>query len=97
MSDLFASGRVVDLILGLMLLEGALLLLYHRRTGRGIAPRLLLATLVSGACLLLALRTALTGAGWLATGAWLTAALLAHLGDLASRWRRQRGSGRLSG
>jgi hypothetical protein len=53
-AGLFASGRIVDLILGLTLLEGLLLALYHRRTGRGVAPADLVPNLLAGACILLA-------------------------------------------
>ena len=88
MAELFASGRVVDLILGLMALEGAGLLLLRARTGRGPAPAALLAFLLAGACLMLALRAALVGAGWGWVALGLAGGLAAHLADLALRWRR---------
>jgi hypothetical protein len=87
MGELFASGRIVDLILGLMLLEALVLLAYRRRTGRGIAPGNLVVSLLAGALLLLALRLALTGEVWPAIAACLALALVAHLWDLARRWR----------
>jgi hypothetical protein len=37
MADLFATGRVVDLILILMILETFVLVAHHLLTGRGIA------------------------------------------------------------
>ncbi len=88
MSEFFLSGRAVDLILLMMLAEGVLVAVHHRRTGRGFAPADLKAILMSGAGLLLALRCALTGAwwGWIALS--LLVALAAHLGDLRRRWRR---------
>jgi hypothetical protein len=49
-----------------------------------------LANLAAGACLLLALRAALTGASWPPVAAWLLAALLANLVDLAERLRPPR-------
>ena len=88
MSDLFATGRVVDLILVLVAVEGLALAAYHRRTGRGIAALDLLGNLLAGVFLLLALRGALVGAGWEWIGCALAAALLAHLGDLRRRWRK---------
>jgi hypothetical protein len=88
MADLLTSGRAVDLILGLLVIEAAVLLTFHHRTGRGLGARQLLGLLLSGGFLLLALRAALTDAGWLWIGAWLTLALVAHLADLAMRWRR---------
>ena len=36
MAELVASGRIVDLIIGLMVVEGLVLAIHHRRTGRGI-------------------------------------------------------------
>ena len=88
MGELFASGRVVDLILGFMVLEAVGLLVWRRRTGRGIAPLDLVVSLLAGALLLLALRFALAGAAWPAVAGCLAAALGAHVWDLARRWRR---------
>jgi hypothetical protein len=82
----FASPHLVDLVLALMALETLALLYFHRRTGRGIAPRDLLPNVLAGAFLLLALRAALADAaiGWLMAA--LLLALAAHLADLARRW-----------
>ena len=49
LSDLFSTGHIVDAILGLVLLEALVLLIYARRTGRGIAPLALLPNLAAGA------------------------------------------------
>jgi hypothetical protein len=87
-TGLFATGRIVDLILVLTLLEGIILVAYYRLTGRGLAPADLLSNLVAGICLLLALRDALLNASWVWIALWLSAALLAHLADLQRRWRR---------
>jgi hypothetical protein len=84
---LFASGHIVDLILVLVGLEAILLAIWHRRTGRGVAPSALAANLCSGAALLLAVRAALLGAWWGWVALPLLAALLAHLLDLRGRWR----------
>lgn len=77
---------VVDGIIALTLLEGLALAWLHRRRGRGVAPREVAANLVSGLCLMLALRAALAGAG----PAWVLAALSAsgavHAADLWRRW-----------
>ena len=54
-TDVFASGRVVDMILGLTVLEAGALGMHHRRTGRGIAPADLAGNLLAGIGLLLAL------------------------------------------
>jgi hypothetical protein len=84
-ADWFASGRVVDLALLALLLEAVLIWALGRR-GRAFAA--FLPNLLAGACLLLALRAALTGANWPVLAGWLLAALLANLADLRQRWRR---------
>ncbi len=88
MDDLFQSGRVVDLILGLMALELVALVIW-RATGRaapGVAD--VLPYLLSGAALLLALRLSLTGRAWPLIALALLAAFAAHLFDLYRRWPR---------
>ena len=86
MSELFETGRIIDLILVFMALEGGILWLYRRATGRGVRAPTLIATLFAGGSLLLALRGALTGSSWEWVAAWLTAGLVAHLNDLRCRW-----------
>lgn len=86
MQDFFHSGLVADVILAVMIAEAALLLVYRRATGRGPAPADLAAMLFAGACLVLALRAALTGSHWPVVAAFLAAALIAHLTDLYRRW-----------
>lgn len=88
MAALFASGRIVDLILLLVIAEAALLLAWRSRTGRGVATGDLVPMLSAGICLMLALRAALVGAAWLWIAPWLFLALLAHLADIARRWNR---------
>jgi len=87
MSGLFASGRIVDLILAFTLLEGLVLAALYRKTGRGVAPADLLGNLASGISLMLALRGALVGAWWGWIGLCLAGSLVAHLVDLRRRWR----------
>jgi hypothetical protein len=83
----FENGRIADAILLLLWAEFLLLSLYHTRTGRGPSPVVLLPFLAAGAAFALALRAALTGAHWGWIAAALGAAFLAHLWDLARRWR----------
>ncbi|ABM61856.1 hypothetical protein [Halorhodospira halophila] len=89
MVELFDTGRIIDAILLLMVLEGALLYLVYRRSGWGLAPGTLVTTLAAGGFLLLALRAALTDAAWYWVSAWLLAGLAAHLADLWQRLRPQ--------
>lgn len=88
MAELFASGRLVDFILVVVVLEASVLLWYWARARRGIAPLDLLPNLCAGAFLLLALRATLTGDGWMIASLCLSAAGLAHLTDVYRRWRR---------
>ena len=88
METLFASGRIVELILGLVALEALGLVLWLTRTGRGLMARPLLLNLTSGAALMLALRASLVGAGWSVIAAWLALSFAAHLGELGLRLRR---------
>jgi hypothetical protein len=87
MEAFFVSGRVADLILATLAAEAGLLAWLG---ARGIGPglRAVLPFLLAGAAFALALRAALTGAGWPLVAAPLTAAFAAHLWDLAARWRR---------
>ncbi|MCU0983656.1 MAG: hypothetical protein MUC89_01785 [Acetobacteraceae bacterium] len=87
MEQAFASGRVIDAVLVLVAVQAAVMVAFAWRTGRGVPPASLLATLAAGGFLLLALRTALAGAWWGWTGLALLAALAAHLVDLRLRWR----------
>ncbi len=88
MEALFDGGRVIDLILGLMVVEAIALAVLYYLTGRGIAPVRLWPNLFAGAFLMLALRASLTGAGAPAIGSWLALGLVGHLADLALRWPR---------
>jgi hypothetical protein len=83
----FASGRIVDVILALVVAEALAILLWRRLTGRGPALADLAATLLSGALLMLALRSALHGSDWPTIAGFLAASLAAHLVDLGRRWR----------
>jgi hypothetical protein len=82
MEQIFASGRIVDVILLLMLAEYAALRLY---LGNGVRALGLAGYLLSGAFLLMALRVALAGGGWIWIAAFLAAAFVVHLIDLRGR------------
>lgn len=82
LAALFASGRAVDLILVVMVVEGAWLVLRrHRRAGDVVFM------LLPGALMLLALRASLTGADWQAMALWLLLSFPAHLEDVRRRGR----------
>ena len=104
MAELFASGRLVDFILIVVVVEATVLLLLWRlgivrelqslgagagvAIRRGVAPADLLPNLCAGSFLVLALRAVLAGSGWITTSFCLAAAGLAHLIDIYRRWRR---------
>lgn len=79
---------VVDLVIGLTVIEGLALALYHRPTGKGVPPGDFDVNLASGLCLMLALREALAASAWMWIVAWLAAAGLAHAVDVALRWQK---------
>lgn len=86
MEALFSTARVADLVLAVLVLEGLVLFVVRRRTGRGPDPWVVLPFLVAGGFLTLALRAALTDASWPWMAVALLGALLAHGVDLALRW-----------
>ncbi len=87
MADLFTNGRIVDVILVIVALEALALLGWRLRRGHGPSPAALIANLASGASLMLALRAALTQAGWELVAGLLLVSLAAHLADLCLRFR----------
>jgi len=83
MADFFASGHVADVVLVVMAVEILLLGLYRHVAGRGPTLTRVLPTILSGGCLVIALRFALTGDPWPWIAVPLTGALVAHLWDLS--------------
>lgn len=88
MAEFATSGRLVDWVIAFTLLEVLVLVIYHRRTGRGVAPALLIPNVASGLCLMLALRAALAQAAWPWIVLPLAASGIAHASDLHRRWLR---------
>jgi hypothetical protein len=84
----FDLGALVDWVIAFTVVEGVALVLFHRATGRGLAPREFLANMAAGLCLMAALRCGVrdAGAGWVAL--FLAGAGVAHAADLGWRARR---------
>lgn len=82
------ATRLVEAIMVLATAEGLVLAAYHARTRRGVAPRDYALNLLSGLCLMAALRSALYGQAFVVQCAWLAGAGLAHGADLWRRWLR---------
>ena len=78
---------LIDVVIAITLFEAVALSLHHRLTGKGVAPGDFIVNLVSGLCLMLALRAALGDAD----AAWVMVPLalagLTHAFDLSRRWR----------
>lgn len=89
MSNLWDSAFLVDLAIGITLAEWLALALYHRFTGRGLPPEAYALNLLSGLCLMLALRCALYGEAWWWGAGFLAASGAAHVTYLRRRWQRQ--------
>lgn len=87
MEALFASGRIIDLILLLVVVEAAVLAVFPRLRG-AMSILDVAALLAPGVMLMLAVRAALIGAPYTITAAVLAAAFAFHILDVARRRRR---------
>ncbi|MEQ8433313.1 MAG: hypothetical protein RIA71_03655 [Oceanicaulis sp.] len=87
MEALFASGRIIDLILLLVVVEAAVLAVVPRLRGAMTLVDVA-ALLAPGVMLMLAVRAALIGAPYTITAAVLAAAFAFHILDVARRRRR---------
>lgn len=81
----FVSGRIIDVILAIVVLEAILLWLLRRFTGRGLGLVEIVGLLLSGVFLILAVRAALTGAAWSVVSLLLLLSFAAHLWELSRR------------
>jgi hypothetical protein len=91
-STLWSNAWLVDVAIAITLVEWLGLALYHRLTRRGLEPHAYAWNLMSGLCLMLALRLNLQGEAWYWGAGCLAASGLAHLTYLRQRWLRQRTS-----
>ncbi len=87
MSGIFSGTGLIDIVIACTLLEWLGLFVWHRLTGRGLAPADLLLTLLSGLFLMLALRCALSGLPQYLVMLFLCAAGAAHAADMRRRWK----------
>ena len=84
----FSIASLIDAVIAFTLVECAALTLWHRVSGTGVAPRDFALNLLSGLCLMFALRCLARHAGsaWIAL--FLLAAGIAHAADIVRRWQR---------
>lgn len=87
LAEIFASGRIADGVLAVLVLEALAFLALYRVTGRGPGLVAVLPFLLAGGCLLLAWRSAAAGLPWPVPALLLFGAGAAHLVDLVQRWR----------
>jgi hypothetical protein len=90
LAKLFASGKIVDWIVLILVFEWVSVLAAQRVLKRSFGSLALAVGLCAGLALLLALRESLLGARWQAIAAWLAAALVAHIFDLHIRLKGAR-------
>jgi hypothetical protein len=90
LAELFASGRIINFIVLLLVLESVAVLAAQRLLKRSLGWLAISVGLCAGLALLLALRESLLGARWQAVAAWLAAAFVAHLFDLHIRLKGAR-------
>ena len=89
LEQLIETGRIVDIALAVLVAEIIVILALRRSSGAGVPARSLLINAGAGGSLMLALRAALTDAGWTWVAAFLVAALVFHAADIAQRWQRR--------
>ena len=85
LSGLFSSGHAVDLVIAVMAAEFGLIILLKSARDRPIAAINMLFAMAPGVFILLALRAALTGAGWIWIALFLAASFPIHVADLIRR------------
>lgn len=85
MEMLINSGRIAEIILVVMLLEAVIVGLVALKRDDAFGLPGYLAGLAAGAFLVLALRAALAGSGWMQIAVFLACSLLAHVAELFVR------------
>jgi len=90
MDEFFASGRSIELVLLLIVVEAIVLMVLWRMRLCPLPPLATLLILAPGTCLLLAAHAALVGASWMWVSSLFLVALFIHLVDLRQRWQERR-------
>jgi len=86
-TDTSLMAWLIDLVIAFTLIEAGVLLAYRFATGRGVASRDFALNMVSGLCLMLALRALAHDAGVAWVAVCLLASGVAHGADIWLRWR----------
>ncbi len=88
LNDAFNSGRIIEILLVIVLVEAVALLVYWKNTGRGVSPVSLIGMLGAGIFLMLAIRSAIQNSATELLAMWLLLSLVFHVIDLCHRWKR---------
>ena len=88
--DLILSGRIVDIVLVVLLLELIAVSVLYKTRGTGIAPYPLMVNIGAGGSLALGIKASVTGAGWHWIAVWLVTSLVFHVLDVSHRWQKGR-------
>ena len=83
---LITTGRIVDIMVAVIVIEVLAIVLIRKARGGGIATGPLLLNVGAGGSLMLALRASLSDAGWLWIAAFLVLSLVFHVADQWQRW-----------
>ena len=89
MSEPAFQPWMIDVVLLAFLAEGTALAGYRAVTGRGLSYAAVAANLLSGAMIVLAIRSLLSGAGLGVIAGCLLGSFVAHLWDLWLRFKQQ--------
>ncbi len=87
-SDIISSGRIVDIMVVFVIIEVLVLVVYWKRTGRGVPTVPLLANVGAGGSLMLALGATMKGFDTQIIALCLVSSLVFHVTDLLIRWKR---------
>ena len=87
MNEFFSDTGIIDIVIVCTLVEWCGLWLWYRYSGRGLAPVELRLTLLSGLCLMFAVRCALSGLPQFLVMLSLLAAGATHVVDIRRRWK----------
>ena len=88
MDEWVLSGKLLQLVMVVTALEVLVLLVHHRMTGRGIAPKDYLWNVLSGLFLMMAVWCALSKQTQ-GIALFLTAAGVAHVADLVMKCKKR--------
>jgi hypothetical protein len=87
LQQIITSGRIVDFIIAIMVMEVMACVAWRWHSTRGLSLPEISSMVLAGFFLLLALRSALASADWRWIALFLLGSLIAHLFDLKMRWR----------